>query len=476
MLQLERPTATLSSLPSELLLKILTYSLTAALLSPTLLVNGQFTTLHIFCRTCAFRNVAGVCKTWRAIAREVAGREVVLGSGCGGSDRDAQAAKCLEADADRAAAVRTADASLRSATFAGPTIGTGFGFSPSSSGQSLGLEFEPEDVAGLSARQARLEVWHKECVSRSRQRLVQLLALCRNLRNLDVDLGFFVDLRNSPSLVPPSLRSLTLRNADAPHIVSLLQRLPYLEDLTLRLALDCFPTAGLDVPCDTLPSLRRFELSTTAFGTTSLSFVLSLLSNSHESLKSLTLRNKGATKPTLEAFLPVARGLIERFADRLEDLVVKDIPRGGRRAPGESPLDWFPSRATSFPRLRFIHLTGLSCPSPSFFTQRLMVPSPANDASPKSSGLRSLTIEDFDSPTALPLVEALKTVPALSRLVEIRVAFAMENMAAGKDAEAWKEGKEAIEAWCEGDKREDGRKTTLVAGWHIARVEQAGMW
>lgn len=260
---------------------------------------------------------------------------------------------------------------------------------------------------------------------------------------------------------------------------------------------DCFPTAGLDVPCDTLPSLRRFELSTTAFGTTSLSFVLSLLSNSHESLKSLTLRNKGATKPTLEAFLPVARGLIERFADRLEDLVVKDIPRGGRRAPGEcefesrlparvltpcppatgeSPLDWFPSRATSFPRLRFIHLTGLSCPSPSFFTQRLMVPSPANDASPKSSGLRSLTIEDFDSPTALPLVEALKTVPALSRLVEIRVAFAMENMAAGKDAEAWKEGKEAIEAWCEGDKREDGRKTTLVAGWHIARVEQAGMW
>lgn len=166
MLQLERPTATLSSLPSELLLKILTYSLTAALLSPTLLVNGQFTTLHIFCRTCAFRNVAGVCKTWRAIAREVAGREVVLGSGCGGSDRDAQAAKCLEADADRAAAVRTADASLRSATFAGPTIGTGFGFSPSSSGQSLGLEFEPEDVAGLSARQARLEVWHKECVSR----------------------------------------------------------------------------------------------------------------------------------------------------------------------------------------------------------------------------------------------------------------------------------------------------------------------
>ncbi|EGU12643.1 Proteophosphoglycan ppg4 [Rhodotorula toruloides ATCC 204091] len=476
MLQPYQSPADLSSLPPELLLKILTYSLTTALLSPTLLVNGQFTTLRISCPTCAFRNVAGVCKTWRAIAREVTGREVVLPSGCGGSERDEQAVRCLKADAGGAAMVRSVDASLRSATFDGPTFGTGFSFSPLLSGQSLGLEFEPDEVAGLSTRQARLEVWHKQCVARSRQRLVWLLSVCQNLTTLDVDLGFFVDLRDSPSLVPPSLRSLALRNAHASDVVSLLQQLHCLEDLTLRLALDCFPPADFDVPSDTLPSLRRFELSTTAFGTTSLPFVLSLLSNSHASLKSLTLRNKGATKPTTEAFLPVARGLIERFAERLEELAVKDIPRGGRRAPGDGPLDWFPLRPTSFPRLRNLHLTGLACPSPSFFTQRLTLPSPADDASSDWPSLHSLTIEDFDSPSPSPLVEALETVPALSRLEVLRVAFAMESTAAGEDVAMWQEGRKAIEGWCKGEKRETGRRTRLVAGWQVVRVEQAGMW
>jgi hypothetical protein len=50
------------------------------------------------------------------------------------------------------------------------------------------------------------------------------------------------------------------------------------------------------------------------------------------------VRNKGATQSTVEAFLPVARGLIARFADVLEELVVTDIPRGGVRAPGEQGL------------------------------------------------------------------------------------------------------------------------------------------
>jgi hypothetical protein len=57
------------------------------------------------------------------------------------------------------------------------------------------------------------------------------------LTALDVDLAFFVDLRNSPIVVPLSLRLLTLPNADAAHVVALLQQLSGLEELVLRLAL-----------------------------------------------------------------------------------------------------------------------------------------------------------------------------------------------------------------------------------------------
>lgn len=74
-------------------------------------------------------------------------------------------------------------------------------------------------------------------VHRERQRFVRLLKQCRRIEELDVDVGFFQDLRMQPSLLPPSIRTLTLRNCDAADTFTLLPHLPHLESLTLRLAL-----------------------------------------------------------------------------------------------------------------------------------------------------------------------------------------------------------------------------------------------
>lgn len=88
----------------------------------------------------------------------------------------------------------------------------------------------------------------------------------------------------------------------------------------------------------TLPCLQRFELSTTAFGKPDLASVRSLLSNSHVSLRTLSFRNKGAASDALEAFKSVAATLIQDHAERLEELVIQDVPRfpGQRREYGRS--------------------------------------------------------------------------------------------------------------------------------------------
>lgn len=155
--------ATLASLPVELLLNILTYCLSATLLSPIVLVDGQFTRLCISCQTCAFRNVAGVCRTWRAIAREVVGRDVVLGTRCIGSDADEEVVKCLEENEGRALKVKTVDASLRRATF---DLTIGGESSPALFSPSRGLSPAADDSFGLSRSQVRLERWHEQCASR----------------------------------------------------------------------------------------------------------------------------------------------------------------------------------------------------------------------------------------------------------------------------------------------------------------------
>lgn len=218
--------------------------------------------------------------------------------------------------------------------------------------------------------------------------------------------------------------------------------------------------------------LSRFELSITGWGETDTKSILRLLAGSEKSLRSLTLRNKGAV--SVRGFLPIASDLIAKFAPQLTELNVKDIPNNGKRARStywspdlnvagsvltplvadEKPLDWFPSRMPSFPRLSSLHLTGLSY-SPSFFI------------SLKLNQLASLTIESFDEPTVQPLLESLRaTNTGLSALKHLRVASSFDD---GENAgkEAWaREGQGAVEEWCEEN------ECQLLAGWVLRRLER----
>ncbi|GAA5967440.1 hypothetical protein JCM11641_000547 [Rhodosporidiobolus odoratus] len=455
---------TLSSLPMELLLKILLHACTTAHLSAPLLVNSQFTRLQISCHSCVYRNLAGVCSEWRDIVREIFGREVVLANGCGSHERDEEVLALVSHDEKRANAVKSVDASLRRAvcSLAGwPAPSDVTGTAMSSSGEEHGE---------ITSQGVELERWREQCLNRERQRLYRLLAFCQLVDTLDVDLGFYFDLCQSPSLIAPTIRSLTLRNSNALETFALVDRLPLLEDLTLRLALDWFlppssPTHLSKATC----RLRRFELSTTAFGTTSLPTILGLLDGSLDTLTSLTLRNKRGPPIASKAFFPVAQGLIQTFSRTLEELTIKDLPRAGMgQADSQPSLEYFPSRPTTMPRLRSLHLTGLPLPSPTFFTRTLVIPAPG--------GLRILTLEDFNALSSQPLVDALLQVPALNELRKLSVAFAREVEMGRREGGVWEVEKEAIEGWCAGKGRLEGRTTGLQAGWRMIKVEGCGSW
>ncbi|GAA5843141.1 hypothetical protein JCM11251_003942 [Rhodosporidiobolus azoricus] len=454
------PTLSFSTLPPELLLKILFHACTTARLSAPLLVHNQFTQLETSCRACVYRNLAGVCREWRNAVREIMGREVALAYGCGSEAKDDQVIALVEKDKRRASGVKKVDASLRRAM-----CGWAGWSSPPAQG-STEATHSGESEGGVTTQGVELERKREQAINRERQRLYRLLSSCRLVDTLDVDLGFYYDLRAQPRLLlPPTIRSLTLRNSEPLDVLAVMNALPLLEDLTLRLALDFF----LPPTCAHLhnsPSrLKSFELSTTAFGVTSLPTVLALLSNSHESLASLTLRNKGSAPGVVEAFYPIARGLIEMFAGRLEELVVKDIPRGGMRPSGCAPsLDWFPTRPPTLPHLHTLSLTGLPLPCLSFFSQTLVLPSP----------LKSLTIEDFDALSARPLIDALNAVPALKGLEELNVAFGREVECARREGGVWEKECEEVEGWCTEEKV--GRITELKASWKMVKVTGCRFW
>jgi hypothetical protein len=182
------------------------------------------------------------------------------------------------------------------------------------------------------------------------------------------------------------------------------------------------------------------------------------------------------------------------FAERLEELVVKDIPRCGIRLSSTSDLavipssasctdflcclpvddepssDWLPSHPTAFPCLKHLHLTGLPLPSPAVFQRSIMIP--------PTCRLSTLTLEDFDSLSAAPLISALQIIPALSELEELRVSLAreveMERMGDGEnEGAAWRREKEEVERWCEGKGR-IGKSTKLQASWRMVKV--SGFW
>jgi len=149
--------SSLAAVPHELLLNILRHALTTSLISEPLLVHGQFAHLTVTCRTCAYRQVASVCRLWRAIAQEVLGKGVTFANGCGSAERDELVVKAVEHDPWRASNVRHVDVSLRRAvcSWGAPLPGGGAGGESSEEAVLSGGE-----DAFISSREVQAERWH----------------------------------------------------------------------------------------------------------------------------------------------------------------------------------------------------------------------------------------------------------------------------------------------------------------------------
>ena len=155
--------SSLAAVPHELLLNILRHALTTSLISEPLLVHGQFAHLTVTCRTCAYRQVASVCRLWRAIAQEVLGKGVTFANGCGSAERDELVVKAVEHDPWRASNVRHVDVSLRRAvcSWGAPLPGGGAGGESSEEAVLSGGE-----DAFISSREVQAERWHAQCLAR----------------------------------------------------------------------------------------------------------------------------------------------------------------------------------------------------------------------------------------------------------------------------------------------------------------------
>ncbi|GAA5914960.1 uncharacterized protein JCM6883_001776 [Sporobolomyces salmoneus] len=444
---------TIYSIPPELLIDILSQAMTLSLFTPPLLIHGQFSQLPTKCRTCCYRQFAGVCKTWNEIVREeFMGKEIVFGAQA--TEKDEEILSCVMENETKAGKVKKVDASLRG--------WQGWKSLPMINAATE-IEGEEESNGFLQTREAQLEKQRQQILNRDRQRLVKLLSACRKIQDFDIDVGFYSSIPRLPTILPPTIRTLTLRNCNAQETFDLIENLPLLEDLTLRLALDwrISPSSPRPVPsCQ----LRRFELSFTAFASAKLDDVLTLLSSSMDTLTSLTIRNKGTSPEGLKSLLPISRGLVETFSPQLEQLAIKDIPRSGRRSSeSRASSCWFPIRPTKFPRLRSLQLTGLPSITPNFFRSTILLPS-------GPTKLERLVVEDFDSPSPQSFFETLDKTSELQslRLLEISIR---------QNGEGTVEAEKAIDEWCDGKGRTDGGRTELRASWRMKKIDHyCGFW
>lgn len=104
--------ASISTIPPELLLDILSIAIASSLVTQPLIVHGQFSQLPSMCRTCCYRQIAGVCSTWAQIIREeFMARETVFG--VYGSEKDEEVLAYVAKDQGKASRVKKVDASLR---------------------------------------------------------------------------------------------------------------------------------------------------------------------------------------------------------------------------------------------------------------------------------------------------------------------------------------------------------------------------
>lgn len=114
------------------------------------------------------------------------------------------------------------------------------------------------------------------------------------------------------------------------------------------------------------------------------------------------------------------------------------------------------------PRLCRLHLAGLALPNPGFFTRTIAL---------SNQQLEELIVEDFDTLSLVPLIQALEGVPALQSLQQLAIAVSREGEIARRDSEGWRRQQRRVEDWCARPKGPYGTETRLLASWKMVKVE-----
>ena len=188
--------ASISTIPPELLLDILSITVTSSLFTQPLIVHGQFSQLPSMCRTCCYRQIAGVCSTWAQIVRqEFMARETVFG--VYGSEKDEEVLTYVTKDQGKASGVKKVDASLR--------CWQGWKSLPPVASFDTTTEEDGEETTGfLQTREVQLEKQRQQVLSRYVARSPSLLSRSRDAHDLDSSIEIVKDSFDSSRLVDRS--------------------------------------------------------------------------------------------------------------------------------------------------------------------------------------------------------------------------------------------------------------------------------
>lgn len=210
-------------LPPELLHRIIRFTFDA---TEEYILDGQMKAMNSICRTCLLKSLS-VAPILTSIATEAFISQIVVG----GQEEMENTISLLTIQPRLGQFVRSLDASLR--TFEKHSPASEWPVSHTERGEELRMSSADRSVLSYYASTLA------DPCRRDRQLLLELFKLCPALTNIDIDLGFHNKV--SP-LFPSTIRSLTLRNSEAKNTLTIVNSLPNLTDLCLRLVL-CVPRA-----------------------------------------------------------------------------------------------------------------------------------------------------------------------------------------------------------------------------------------
>ena len=207
-------------LPPELLHRIINFTFDA---TEEYVIDGQLKLMNSICRCCLLKSLS-ITPDLTEIATEAFISNIVVGA----QEEMERLIALITSQPRLGQLVRSLDASLR--TFEKHSPSSEWPVSHTERGEELRMSSADRYVCTSSLYRQSLTNFD----DRDRQLLLQLLKSCPALTSLDVDLGFH---NKTSQFFPSTIRSLTLRNSEAKNALAIINNLPNLKDLCLRLVL-----------------------------------------------------------------------------------------------------------------------------------------------------------------------------------------------------------------------------------------------